>query len=631
MCGFVTWLSGDQSVPEDLAESAAGLSHRGPDDSGEWFHSSGRIGFAHRRLSIIDLEQGHQPIVRGGSSIVYNGELYNYRSLRRQLKEAGYDFTTDSDTEVFLQGYRCWGPEVFDRARGMFALAIWDEPGEQLVLARDHLGQKPLFYYREDETLIAASELQILLKRSEVKNRLNLPALAGYLRLGYINAPQSAVQDIYKLQPGNYLVAGTGGEIELNSYWSPADVYFNSEKQADASPGLIRERLSTAVERRMISDVPLGAFLSGGIDSSIIVGLMQSLSSDPVKTVSVGFEADRFDERDYARQVAQFNGTDHHEYTVDMDLSSLLPQLVRHFGEPFADSSAVPTYYVAQQTRQVVKVALSGDGGDELFGGYRRYRAMQLFSTLDSYAPGWLREFVQSLARRFGLPADRRSKIGEVIRLLQQFAEDERHRYLSMVGLGSETWLSELVTGEFAGLFRSAEKSGPLARELSRLAPAGEQAEKMMLADLLSYLPGDLLVKTDITTMMNSLECRCPFLDRDVIELALAISADQKIRGSNQKVCLRDAFKDLLPDPIANRGKMGFGVPLATWFREGEESAYLRDVLLSPQAGFEALFDRSQVEKLHNLHNQSKIDAAPLLWALTVLKLWLNKFDLTLP
>ncbi len=625
MCGFISWI-GDRPVPESLLDSGKILQHRGPDDSGNWIHPSEKIAFIHRRLSIIDIQGGTQPMSYEGNAIAYNGETYNFRALRSKLKTAGFSFKTDSDTEVILKGYLHWGTEIFDRVRGMFSLAIWDEKRSIMLLARDHLGQKPLFYFKSDNHFIAASEMQALLEQDTVCRRLNREAFPDYFKLGYISAPKSAIKNVKKLPPGHFMTINSQKKIKLTRYWNPIDYHHNRTTVKNPLKK-IRDTVRTAVKRRLVSDVPVGAFLSGGIDSSIIVSLMQQLNDEPTRTVTVGFEQEDFDERKFARQIARDKNTEHHEYGVDINLSKLLPKLIKHFGEPFADSSAVPTYYVARQTRKVVKVALSGDGGDELFGGYRRYRAMQLLNTAGRLSPAFLRKLLQAISKKAGIPASRSSKTGELLRILQHLGENEIGQYTSMVGIDDQDLSSQLLNPHFLN-DTSVNQEELFSSILNKIPKDRGAGERFMLLDLLTYLPGDLLVKTDITTMMNSLECRCPFLDRDVVELALSLPENIKIKGTLGKACLREAFSDLLPPEIKKRGKMGFGVPLASWFRRGPESDYLTGILLEKNSDFFTLMNRQKLEKYLRLHRDGKIDIASFLWATAVFKLWFSELNI---
>ncbi|MGM0380653.1 MAG: asparagine synthase (glutamine-hydrolyzing), partial [bacterium] len=570
MCGFLTWYERKKALPDTLAESAEKLTHRGPDEQGKWEHSRLNLAFHHRRLSIIDIECGQQPLVRAGNVVVLNGEIYNYRQLREQLKGEGYEFRTDSDTEVFLQGYRCWRTDFFERIRGMFAAVVWDEKEQQLVAVRDNVGQKPLFYYNSGGTFAAASEIQALLGQKEINRKINYDGLADYFRLGYYRAPETGFERINKLKPGHYLKVDRGEIVEQTRYWNPASSVQNRPTVENPKKH-VRDTVTEAIKSRLVSDVPVGAFLSGGIDSSIIVGVMQKILDEPVKTVSVGFSEDRYDERDFARQVAEFNGTDHHEYSVDIELPALLPRLVKHVGEPYADSSLVPTFYVSSQTSKVVKVALSGDGGDEVFGGYRRYRAMKFLNWWNRFVPDFIRSGIQKIFGKLGAPADRRSFAGEILRLLQMLGEEEIEQYLQMVGPGGHHFYRQVLNKDLAD-----RASGTASRLITGLKTSIDSAEepfrRMMLIDIFTYLPGDLLIKTDIASMMNSLECRCPFLDKDVVKLGLQLPEKLLVRDGKQKHILRQAFADILPEEVYNRGKQGFGVPLATWFRKGEKA-----------------------------------------------------------
>ncbi|MFB6347585.1 MAG: asparagine synthase (glutamine-hydrolyzing), partial [bacterium] len=507
MCGFVIASSQEPDELADTNNLIDHLTHRGPDEQGTWAHGSLNVQFSQCRLSIIDPLKGHQPMSRGKSRIVYNGELYNFKELREKLTPK-YNFKTDSDTEVFLQGYREWGTDVFDRARGMFSLAIWDGPEQKMVLARDPVGQKPLVYYSKDNKFMAASELQGLMASDHVSSKADPASLSWYLSLGYVPAPRTGFFNVKNLPPGHYMTVKDNQIQKQVRYWDPVSLSRQSSISSKNLSERIRDRLETAVERRLISDVPLGAFLSGGIDSTIVVGLMSTLMDRPVTTVSVGFERQQYDERDYARTAANAFNTDHHEYTVRTDLEDLLPKLVRHYGEPYADSSAVPTYYLSRQTRDHVKVALSGDGGDEAFGGYRRYRAMRYLGYLSGWIPRFVRKGLQVVSSGLA-SSQRRSGWGEFLRIMNVIGEPPTTQYASMVGLGHDSQKASLAKGP---LKKPAERGGEqwLNRWFRRFDHVQDPAQRAMFVDMMSYLPGDLLVKTDIATMMNSLECRSP-------------------------------------------------------------------------------------------------------------------------
>lgn len=627
MCGLVTWQGKQEVSPDRFSSCVERLYHRGPDDSGQWHDEGTDTGFSHRRLSIIDLETGQQPIVRDGFAIAYNGEIYNFRSLRKKLSRSGYEFFTKSDTEVFLQGYREWNTEVFDRVRGMFSVSIWDPREEELTLARDPVGQKPLFYADDEEFFLAASELQALLAQPELAHSADFASLSWYLSLGYIPSPRTAFSKIKQIPPGHYMKVKGGQIKDQVRYWDPMSIRREAQViDTDEVIPAIRETVRSAVRRRMVSDVPLGAFLSGGIDSSLIVALMQDHSDEPIKTISVGFEDDRYDERDYAHLAADRAGTDHRGFTMNINLEDILPRLVRHFGQPFADSSAVPSFYLSKKTRELVKVAVSGDGGDEVFGGYRRYRAMRVFSFFNRFLPDSLGSAIGALSRTLGTPSDRRSTLGEVNRVLQVLGSSPVKQYLSMVGIMGDRWKKILAKGP---LQRPACRGGEqwLGRLFRRLSGDLDTAQIVMSVDMVSYLPEDLLVKTDITSMMNSLEVRCPFLDRDLLELSLKIPSREKIGWNQSKIALKRAFADQIPEEIRERPKMGFAVPLSRWFRTGPESSYLRDRLLDKEGSFFSVIDRQALEKLHTNHVEKKLDAAPFLWAVLIMKIWMNQFE----
>lgn len=629
MCGFVTATAGSADLLADTERGLEALTHRGPDDRGSWQRPDGRVRLSQCRLSVIDLESGQQPMSRGDSSIVYNGELYNYRSLRETLRSQGYRFRTQSDTEVFLQGYRKWGTDFFDRVRGMFAVVLWDGAREELVLARDHVGQKPLYYYQGENQFVAASEVQGLLAASDhISRRADPASLSWYLSLGYVPSPRSGIADVKSIPPGHYMrVSGTAVKRQVR-YWDPVRVS-QSDGVVEDPVDAVRDTLRTAVERRLISDVPLGAYLSGGLDSSIVTSLMQELSEETVTTVSVGFSDETYDERDHARRVAEHLGTNHHSFRVHPNLQQTLPELVQHFGEPFADSSAVPSFYLAERTRSRVKVALSGDGGDEAFGGYRRYRALRQLSWIKGILPRVVLDGVQSVGSLLPDPGDRRSRRGELTRILRFLGENSVKQYNDMVGLGFDDLKETLARG---ALEQPASRGGEqwLQRWFRRFDHVEDPAQRAMFVDLMSYLPEDLMAKTDITSMMSSLEVRSPFLDRDVLELSLNLPGDRKIRGSNQKAVLKEAFGEALPERTLNRSKMGFGVPLARWFRENPEADYLRSVLLEEGTGLESILDRRGLEQLLSEHRDGRRDAGPFLWAVTVLNLWASEFDVRL-
>jgi len=600
-------------------------SHRGPDDAGLWSDPVCALG--HRRLSIIDLsDAGRQPMSNedGDVWITFNGEIYNFQSLRNELEAIGYRFRTRTDTEVILCAYEEWGEECVKRLRGMFAFAIWDQPRQRLVLARDRAGKKPLYYTRVGDCFLFASELQGLLAVGDVSRRVNLAAIDSYLSWGYVPAPETAFAGIFKLPPAHCLtldVTTHGLKESVKCYWS-LDYELKLDLDEREAAEALREKLTEAVRLRMISDVPLGAFLSGGIDSSIVVGLMAQLSNAPVKTFSIGFEEADYNELDHARRVARLWRTDHHEFIVKPDALSILPKLARHFGEPFADSSAIPTFYISELTRRSVTVALTGDGGDESFAGYERYFANRVADRLQQI-PGFGFAARASLSL---LPAsrDHKNRWQRIRRFLAAASQPRAHRY----GM----WVSG-STGHFSEQEKSRIYSGDIRSLLDRKRPAEwmeslfDRVEKLdavdasMSVDVRSYLPYDLLTKVDITSMAVSLEARSPLLDHEVMELAAALPVSYKLKGRVSKYLLKTACADLLPQENVSRGKMGFGVPVGKWFR-GPLRDLLGDALLSRDSSIADYFDPSALNSLVSEHLEGKIDHGFQLWNLLMLEMW---------
>ncbi|WP_435011539.1 asparagine synthase (glutamine-hydrolyzing) [Tundrisphaera lichenicola] len=633
MCGIcgAAWTDPARAVGRDeLAAMVARIEHRGPDDSGTRIDEHSALGF--RRLSIVDLSGGHQPLSNEDGTVwtVFNGEIYNFPALRHRLEARGHTLRSSGDTEVLVHLYEDEGLSMFRLLRGMFALAIWDAPRHRLVLGRDRLGQKPLVYRHDSGRIAFASELKALmtLPEADLPRRLDPLALDRYLAYGYINHPSTILEGVYKLPPAHYAV-WQEGHLELTRYWDPDwDREIDRSPEEDAEE--LRATLDQAVREQMVADVPLGAFLSGGVDSSIIVGLMQRASDRPVKTFSIGFGDPAFDETRYAEMVAQAMGTEHHAFTVEPRAWETLPALAEQFDEPFADSSALPTWHVARETRRHVTVALTGDAGDELFGGYDRYRAVALADRLDRL-PAGLRGFLGGpLARAWPTSVRAKTRMRQVRRMLEGIDQGLEARYLRWVGMFDETARASLYSDDFLEhLARSAARSPDEADPASILArafavaPKRDPVTRASIVDLLTYLPGDLLVKVDLASMGHSLECRSPFLDHRVVELALAMPIRRKLRlrGGRSKVVLKEAFADLLPPEILRRRKMGFGVPIDRWFR-GELKEELRAVLLDPVALNRGLFRPEAVEALIDEHVGSRRDHAYRLWSLLMLELW---------
>ncbi len=610
----------------------AALRHRGPDDEGSYgcefqtrppYDAIPGVALGFRRLSIIDLEGGQQPMTNEDGSIwvVFNGEIYNYPSLRRRLQGAGHVFRSESDTECIVHLYEDEGPELFTHLNGMFAVAIWDAKRRRLVLGRDRLGQKPLVYRMEGERLMFASELKSLLEVPGVPREVDPSAIDEYLTYQYVPYPNTILRGFRKLPPGHRAVF-QDGQLEVSSYWSPD---FNAESSTSETQAVeqLREMLRSSIQLRMRSDVPLGAFLSGGVDSSLVTAIMQEYSEEPIKTFSIGFPVAEYDETKFARQVAEHLGTDHHEFQVTPDAVDILPKLIWHFDEPFADSSAIPTWYVSQLTREHVTVSLTGDGGDELFAGYPRYRAVALAEKIDRLGP--VRSLLAaSFWQKLSAPARQKSRRRQFKRFSQSLAASPLRRYADWISIFNEQRRADLYSDAFVEQLPSSDPFDFLQGAWKR-ARHRDSVTAISLADLTTYLTCDLNQKVDRASMAHSLECRQPFLDHRVVEFAAALPLRYKYRWGRGKRILQRAFGELLPKEIWNRKKMGFGVPIDHWFRH-ELKELAHDVLLDDTAGERDYFRREYVEHLLAEHQSNTFDHAYRLWSLVILELWLREW-----
>ncbi len=608
------------------------LQHRGPDDSGTYTSqcqvrnatdATPGVALGFRRLSIIDVEGARQPLSNEDGSVwvIFNGEIYNFAALRHRLEGAGHQFRTRGDGEAIVHLYEDVGVDCFDHLNGMFAVAIWDARKRQLVLGRDRFGQKPLVYRQEAGRLLFASELKSLLQVPGIPRDIDPAAIDQYLTYQYVPHPRTIFQGIRKLPPGHFAIYRRG-QLKVERYWSPD---FNATWQGTEEQALaeLQGTLESAVELRMQSDVPLGAFLSGGVDSSLIVAIMRKLASQPIKTFSIGFPVKEYDETSYARQVAEHLHTDHHEFQVTPDALDILPKLVWHFDEPFADSSAIPTWYVSQLTRQHVTVSLTGDGGDELFLGYPRYRAMALGTSLDRLGP--LKHLLGSPFWQ-SLPCSARQK--SKVRQFKRFSESLRlsplQRYLDWICIFNTQRRAMLYEDSFTEQLPNEDPIGFLQQTLGHIQ-GRDPVTAIALTDLQTYLPCDLMTKVDIASMAHALECRQPFLDFRMVELAASFPVAWKLRAGVGKRMLRKAFGHLLPKAIWSRKKMGFGVPLDHWFR-AELKELTHDVLLGRRARDRHLFRTENVAELIRQHEQGEFDHAYRLWALLVLELWTQQW-----
>ncbi len=633
MCGIVGIVDlrrrpVDRAVLERMTDA---LQHRGPDDAGQYL--DGEVGLGQRRLSIIDVAHGRQPMSNEDRTIwvSFNGEIYNFRTLREELEKRGHRFATRCDTEVILHAYEEYGIDCLAHFRGMFALAVWDAGRRRLFLARDRVGKKPLFYIEADGCFVFASELQGLVRHPAVSQEIDPTAIDDYLTYGYIPAPKTPYRGVRKLPPAHYLTLeltkakAAHGRINCQRYWQLQYAPKLDLDEVEAAEGLV-EQLEEAVRLRLISDVPLGALLSGGVDSSLVVALMSRLSAGAVKTFSIGFDEADFDELPYARLVARRYGTDHHELVVRPNALEVLPTLVRHYGEPYADSSAVATFYVAKLTRQFVTVALNGDGGDENLAGYERYLGCLLGSTYrkiprlarKALIEPWLRVIPESLPRRH--------RLGQAKRFLRAASLPPAECYLHWMSYFRARQKRGLYTAEFQSELAGHDGGRWLLGLLDSLGRNGaDPLDALLAADVESYLPYDLLVKMDIATMANSLEARSPFLDHKVMEFCARLPSRYKRRGTTLKYLLKKVARGILPAENLNRRKMGFGVPVGEWMR-GELRAEMESLLLSPGARTRRYLRPSAVRRLLQQHFEAKHDYAFQLWALFWLELWHREF-----
>nr|WP_282450882.1 asparagine synthase (glutamine-hydrolyzing) [Marinobacter bryozoorum] len=623
MCGFAGFM---RSAPTHDREShnlwleamGQAIIHRGPDAGATW--QDDNIGLVHRRLSIIDLsDAGTQPMhsASGRYVIAFNGEIYNYLELRQTLQQSGVVFRTQTDTEVLLALFEQKGSACLDDLNGMFAVAIWDRQSRQLFLARDRLGKKPLYYYKEGSRFAFASEIKALKKVPFVRTDVRYDAVKDFFAYQYVPDPKTIYQNIHKLSPGHWLITD-GQSVEVRQYW---DVSFASRgsKSLEEVEGELYELIEDAVRLRMVSDVPLGAFLSGGVDSSVVVGLMAAHASQPVTTCSIGFDSKRFDEVDWARKVAGLFDTDHHEFTVRENVAGSIADIARFFDEPFADPSFVPTYFVSQLARQKVTVALAGDGGDENFAGYSKYRTDQIENRLRNRFPASLRRnlfpYLSQLAGRLNIGPARKARS-----LLSTLAMEPDDAFFITNSFFRQSVWDELVAGD---LKRETSGYDPaeLTRRHYRNADTDDHLSKILYTDIKTYLPGDILVKVDRMSMANSLETRAPLLDYRVVEYAAGIPSALKLKNKEKKFILKDTFSEMLPDAVLYRKKMGFSVPLAQWL--GHELKVIADRTFTSQSGGLAeCFDMELVQRLWQRHLSGDYQFTQELWSMLTFELW---------
>jgi len=621
MCGIcgILYFNNNRTVSEPVLGSMCDtIIHRGPDDQGQVV--LGQIGLGMRRLSIIDISTGHQPICNENNNlwIVFNGEIYNFKRLRQELKNFGHRFKTQSDTEIILHGYEEWGEAVCQRLNGMFAFAIWDKKKRSLFLGRDRLGIKPLYYYQDDQKLIFGSELKAILKHPGLDCTLDAVALNNYLTFEYIPAPRSIFCEIHKLRPGHWL-KWQDDQLRDHPYWqlNPCE---NSISENEASEKL-SVLLNDSVRMRLISDVPLGAFLSGGLDSSIMVAQMAKLMDQPVKTFSIGFKESSYNELNYARAVADKYQTEHHEFIIEADALELTEKLIGHLDEPFGDFSIFPTYLVAKMARDYVTVVLSGDGGDELFAGYDTYRAHRFDRQYYHWLPKIVKHsFLEPFAKRLKPTEKKKGWINSYKRFIQGTRLPK--------SLYHARWMVFMQAMERRKIFTDEvlDELAPIdpydfIHEYSRHAEGLHDITRTGYIDVKSYLTDDILVKVDRMTMAASLEARVPFLDHRIVEFCYSLPPSFKMKGYKTKYLLQKTFWDLLPSEVQRRDKQGFSIPIKNWIR-GELKPMMMDLLSEHRIRQQGLFRPETVQQWIQEHLEGSENHSHRLWALMVFQQW---------
>lgn len=604
-----------------MERMCAGVRHRGPDAHG--IHREQHVWLGIRRLRVIDLETGDQPIYNEDRSVVVvlNGEIYNYRQLRRELEARGHRFATNSDTEVIVHMYEEQGPGCVRGLHGMFAFALWDRRRRQMLLARDRVGKKPLLYALAGGRLSFASEMGALLEDEQIAREVDHAAIDAYLALGYVPGTLTAVRGVWKL-PAAHTLLIADGRATLQRYWR---LDYSTKLQGVGVEDIcerIRSAVRTATRRRLLADVPLGAFLSGGIDSSAVVAAMAEASSEPVRTFSIGFDDADFDELKYARMIAERFGAVHDEFVVRADAADVLPRIVRHHGDPFADATAIPSFYLAELTRRSVTVVLNGDGGDESFGGYSRYVANAVAGRLDQ-VPVLVRRGLTALGNRASEGGDVTSVANKARRLISTLDLEKPARYMRYMSWFTIDERRLLYTPAFA---RTAPWSAEdLIAGVWAETSGASVVDKMLEVDVATYLADFLMPKTDIATMAHGLEARSPLLDHELMELAAAIPAQLKIRGTEKKWILREALRGWVPDAVLDRPKHGFTVPLSAWLRN-DLRHWSREVLLDRATLGRGYFEEESVRRLLDRHDAGSDVDANRIWALLMLELWHREF-----
>ena len=627
MCGIAGIIYADRQRPVDPASLKAmgdSIAHRGPDAEGFWIEPG--VGLAHRRLSIIDLEGGKQPLGNedGTIQVVFNGEIYNFQSLRRELELRGHRFQTHSDTEILVHLYEEMGDRLVDRLRGMFAFALWDRSQRRLVLARDRLGLKPLYVYRDAEKLIFGSELKAILAYPNIPRQVDPGALEEYLALGMVPGDRSIFQRVEKLQPAHVLTVTAEDLARIpRRYWQ-LRIEPDDRLTVDEWEEAIRSKVDETARLHLIADVPVGAFLSGGIDSSIIVALTAGATRGPLQTFSIGFAEERFSELPYAREIAARFGTRHTEEIVTPDAVSLIDELTRYYDEPFADSSAIPTYLVSRLASQHVKVVLSGDGGDEAFGGYSRYAHDLTEAALRRRLPGWLRRSVLKQLAQVWPKADWLPRPLRAKTLLTNLSLEAGPAYANTLTLCRQP-LRRRLMGADPRATLNGHDPGSLLRASFATAPQSDVLGGMIAADVAVILPDDFLVKVDRASMAHGLEVRPPLVDHELMELAARIPSRWKVRDGQTKWIFKNAYRQILPDSILRRPKQGFEIPIDDWLR-GPLRPMFESAVLDPKAPISALVEQKVAQQAYASHLTGTSRLGNVLWSLLVLARWADHY-----
>jgi len=622
ICGIVDYSKNSRIGDSLIRNMCSKLIHRGPDAEGIFLENSTfpAVGLGHRRLKIIDLsESAKQPMPNEDKTVwtVFNGEIYNFKELRQDLEERDHKFSSHSDTEAIVHLYEEYGVNSIKKLRGMFAIALWDKKKQILILARDRVGKKPLVYYSGANNFCFASEFDALLASGLVDKQINMEAINCYLTFGYIPSPLTIYKNVYKLSPASILILKEG-KFSIDRYWNLDYSKKIKISEQDATDEVLKQ-LKEAVGIRLYSDVPLGAFLSGGIDSSTVVGLMSELSGKKVKTFSIGFQEQDYSELKYARSIAERFDTEHNEFIVKPKALDVLPLLVERYGEPYADSSCIPTYYVSHETRKYVTVALNGDGGDELFAGYERYQAM-IISNIYQKSPYLLRSVVNFFKDMIPDSVNPKNSLRRLRRFLDGASLPFQQRYIKCISIFDTAMKKEVCTDAFLS---KVERDGAYKFIAPYLDNSGrmEMIDSLLLADTNTYLPDDLLVKVDIASMANSLEGRSPFLDHKLMEFVASLPAKYKMKGLIKKYILKKAIKNLIPKKNIHRRKMGFGMPVGKWFR-GELKDSLSETLLSKTSLERGYFKPESIKLMVKKHLLGQADHSMQLWSLLMLELW---------